>query len=212
VLASATHVDLQDLAAFLTPFYGAPGTVLIRRGDVAEHFMLVIAGQAKVVFGEEGEISPAMARYLTEIDYIDHFTWVAVDGADVSVGGATYVRSTSGSALADISFGIMDQFQGRGLGTLLMGAIARRNGISRFSADVLAENTPMRAILHRAGIEWEPVKRGVAHGTLEVPDPGTFGIPPMTAAALGDAADEVAIRAWHSLATPASPLPPPGTC
>lgn len=54
------------------------------------------------------------------------------------------------------------------------------------------------------------VKRGVAHGTLEVPGPGTFGIPPMTAAALGDAADEVAIRAWHSPATPASPLPPPG--
>ena len=330
VLVGATYVDLQDLAAFLTPFMAPPGTVLIRRGDVAEHFMLVIAGQAKVVFGEEGaqkvtvvaegsilgemallrgrrrastvtavtemrglrggrvafsrllaiagvpdrvvtkarqrlaagmipvpltlrdgtsiglrpiypddrwrlmqagalvspetlyrrffitrEIGPAMARYLTEIDYIDHFTWVAVDSADVSVGGATYVRSASGSALADISFGIMDQFQGRGLGTLLMGAIAvaaRRNGISRFSADVLAENTPMCAILDRAGIEWEPVKLGVAHGTLEVPDPGTFGIPPMTAAALSDAADEVAIRAWHSLATRASPLPPPGTC
>ena len=64
--------------------------------------------------------------------------------------------------------------------------------------------------ISKAGLE--PVKRGVTHGTLDVPDPATFAIPPMTAAALGDAADEVAIRAWHSLATPASPPPPPGTC
>ena len=87
------------------------------------------------------DITPALARYLAKVDYVNHFTWVAVDSADVPVGGATYVRSASDRALADISFLIEDEFQGRGLGTLLMGAIAiaaRRNGISHFCADVLA--------------------------------------------------------------------------
>jgi protein lysine acetyltransferase len=97
-------------------------------------------------------ITAPLARYLAEVDYVDHFAWVAVDSSDVPMGGATYVRSVSDRALADISFLIEDEFQGRGLGTLLMGAVAiaaRRNGIARFCADVLAENVPMRAVLAR---------------------------------------------------------------
>ena len=143
-------------------------------------------------FFTAGPATPAMARYLTEVDYVDHFAWVAIGSADVSVGGASYVRSASDAALADISFLIMDEFQGRGLGTLLMGAVAiaaRRNGISYLSADVLAENTAMRAILNHAGIKWEPTERGVVHGSLEVPDPGKFRVMPGTAAALGDLVD-----------------------
>jgi protein lysine acetyltransferase len=102
------------------------------------------------------QVTAALARYLTEVDYVDHFAWVALGSADTWAGGVTYVRSASDRALAEISFLITDEFRGRGLGTLLMGAVAiaaRRNGISRFSAEVLAENAPMRAILARAGIE-----------------------------------------------------------
>ena len=142
-------------------------------------------------------MAPALARYLTEVDYVDHFAWVALGSADVWAGGATYVRSASDRALADISFLITDEFQGRGLGTLLMGAVAiaaRRNGISRFSADVLAENAPMRAILDHAGIKWESAEAGVMHGCLAIPDPGKFGITPGTAAALAAVVDEMKIR------------------
>ena len=311
VLTAATRADLESLAEFLTPFAAPAGTVLLRRGDIARHFLLMTSGRARVAAGEEaaqkvavvaegsilgemallrgtrrsaavtamtdtrglkggraaftrllaipgvldkvvttarqrlaadlvpvpvtlrdgttaglrpiypgdqqelmrgelfsaktryqrflgaGPVTPALARYLTEIDYVDHFAWVAVDSADVSVGGATYVRSASDRALADISFLITDECQGRGLGTLLMGAAAiaaRRNGISRFCADVLAENTPMRAILDHAGIKWEPAEAGVKHGCVAVPDPGTFGITPGTAAALAAIVDDMNIR------------------
>ncbi len=142
-------------------------------------------------------VTPALARYLTEIDYVDHFAWAAVDSADVLVGGVTYVRLAADRAAAEISFLIKDEFQERGLGTLLMGAVAiaaRRNGISRFSADVIAENAPMRAILDHAGINWEPAEAGVVHGSAAVPDPGRFGITPATAAALGAIVDEMKIR------------------
>ena len=311
VLAAAARADLESLAKFLTPFAAPAGTVLLRRGEVAEHFLLMTSGSARVAFGEDaaqkvtvvaegsilgemallrgtrrsatvtamtgtrglkggraafarllaipgvldkvvttarqrlaagmvpvpvtlrdgttaglrpvypgdqqelmrgelfsartryqrflgpGQVTAALARYLTEVDYVDHFAWVALDGADVLVGGVTYVRSASDPALADISLMINDEFQGRGLGTLLIGAVAiaaRRNGISRFCADVLAENAPARAILNHAGITWEPAEAGVKHGLVAVPDPGTFGITPGTAAALAAIVDDMNIR------------------
>ena len=149
-----------------------------------------------------GPATPAMIRYLTEVDYVDHFAWVAVTSGgvsvgDVSVGGVSYVRSACDLALADISFLITDKFQGRGLGTLLMGAAAiaaQRNAITRFSADVLAENVPMRAILNHAAIGWEPTTTAVVHGVFEAPDPGRFGVTPGTAAALGAIVDTLVIR------------------
>jgi protein lysine acetyltransferase len=151
-------------------------------------------------------ITPATARYLTEVDYVDHFVWVATDAEDsgVGVGGATYIRSRSDPSVADISFSIMDDFQGRGLGGLLMGALAvaaRCHGISRLSADVLAENAPMVAILDRAGMEWDLAERGVRHGSMGVPEPAVFGIPPDTEEALRALVDEIGFRAWHSLST-----------
>jgi len=311
VLAAAARADLESLAKFLTPFAAPAGTVLLRRGEVAEHFLLMTSGSARVAFGEDaaqkvtvvaegsilgemallrgtrrsatvtamtgtrglkggraafarllaipgvldkvvttarqrlaagmvpvpvtlrdgttaglrpvypgdqqelmrgelfsartryrrflgpGQVTAALARYLTEVDYVDHFAWVALDGADALVGGVTYVRSASDPALADISLMINDEFQGRGLGTLLIGAVAiaaRRNGISRFCADVLAENAPARAILNHAGITWEPAEAGVKHGLVAVPDPGTFGITPGTAAALAAIVDDMNIR------------------
>ncbi len=312
VLTAAPRADLESLAKLLIPCAAPAGTVLLRRGDVAGHFLLMTSGSARVASGEEaaqkvtvvaegsilGEMAllrgtprsatvtamtetrclkgaraaftrllaipgvlekvvikarqrlaadtapvpvtlrdgtaaglrpiypgdqhglvrgeplfsaktryqrflgvahmtPALARYLAEVDYVDHFAGVAVDSADAAVGGATDVRSASDPALADISFLIEDEFQGRGLGTLLMGAIAiaaRRNGISRFCADVLAENAPMRAILHHAGITWEPAEAGVVHGYVAVPDPGKFGITPGTAATLAAVVDEIKIR------------------
>ena len=143
------------------------------------------------------QITPALARYLTVVNYVDHFAWVALDSADVMVGGVTYVRSASDRVLADVSLLIKDEFQGRGWGTLLMGAVAiaaRRNGISRFCADVLAENAPMRAVLDQAGITWEPAEAGVMHGSVAVPAPGKFGITPGTAAALAAVVDQMKIR------------------
>lgn len=149
-------------------------------------------------------ITPATARYLTEVDYVDHFVWVAMDGEDIGVGGASYIRSDSDPSVADISFSIMDDVQGRGLGGLLLGALAiaaRRHGISRFSADVLAENAPMVAILNRAGMEWDVSERGVRHGTMGVPEPVHFGITPDTEGPLRALVDEIGFRAWHSLGT-----------
>jgi protein lysine acetyltransferase len=323
LLADATQADLAGLATLVTRFVARPGEVLMRRGDDAEEFMLLTAGEVRVVAGPDGaqttdvvgegsivgelsllraerhastvtaitetrglkggsgafarllgtlgarervvartrqrlaldlvpvpvtlrdgttvrlrpvypddqtrlmegsevasaqsryrrfftsaEISEAAARYLTDVDYVDHFVWVAIDSDDVAIGGASYVRSHAHDPHADISFSIADEYQNRGLGGLLLGALAvaaRHHGISRFTADVLHDNRPMRAILERAGIEWEPAAGPVLHGVSEVPDSAAFGITPDTAHALGVLVDEIGTRAWQSRVTPSPP-------
>jgi CRP-like cAMP-binding protein len=53
VLTAATRADLESLAKLLTPLAAPAGTVLLQRGDVAEHFLLMTSGRARVAPGEE---------------------------------------------------------------------------------------------------------------------------------------------------------------
>jgi CRP-like cAMP-binding protein len=146
--------------------------------------------------------SAETARFLTDVDYVDHFAWAALTGDGLAIGGVSYVRTDTDLGAAEISFSIVDEFQGRGLGTIFMAAIAvaaRRNGIRSFVAEVLAENGPMRAILVRAGMVFEPAEDGVLRGRCPVPDPARMGMPAETAAALGALVEETALGAWHEV-------------
>jgi protein lysine acetyltransferase len=147
--------------------------------------------------------SAETARFLTEIDYVDHFAWAALDEHELPIGGVTYVRTEADVAEAEISFSIVDEFRGRGLGTIFMAAIAvaaRHNGIARFVAEVLVENAPMRAILVHAGMVFGPAEEGVLRGVGPVPDPARLAMAEETAAALGALVEETALGAWHAVA------------
>lgn len=51
VLSDADPEDLAELAALVTRFTAPAGTVLMRSGDAAHHFLLLTAGQVEVVMG-----------------------------------------------------------------------------------------------------------------------------------------------------------------
>ena len=75
---------------------------------------------------------------------------------------------------AEVAFIVGDDYQGRGIGTFLMGALAIAadyHGIQRFTARVLSENYPMRAILDHFGAEWHRDDLGVVTTVIDVPDP-----------------------------------------
>jgi protein lysine acetyltransferase len=55
ILRGAGRADLDSLARLLTPFAATAGTVLLRRGSIADEFLLVTAGTARVAVGEEGQ-------------------------------------------------------------------------------------------------------------------------------------------------------------
>ena len=65
---------------------------------------------------------------------------------------------TPATNLADIAFVVRDEWQGKGIGTLLltrMCEIARARGLSGFTADVLRTNRPMISVFQNSGLKLE---------------------------------------------------------
>lgn len=98
------------------------------------------------------ELSPDLLRYLTEIDYEDHFALAALaldQEPPLGIGIARYVRDPNKPHVAEPAVTIIDDYQGRGLGKLLLEHIMRdavANGITHFRAMLLADNVPMKEL------------------------------------------------------------------
>jgi len=115
--------------------------------------------------------SPALLQYLSEVDYVDHFVWVVIDGSD-PVADGRFVRDENDRTVAEIAFTVADAYQGRGIGSFLIGALslaARVNGVERFTARMLSDNAPMRAIMDRYGAVWQREDVGVITTVIDVP-------------------------------------------
>ncbi|MGZ4186668.1 MAG: N-acetyltransferase family protein [Solirubrobacteraceae bacterium] len=126
------------------------------------------------------ELSEEMVRYLTEIDHHDHEAMIALDErTGEGIGVARYVRNRERSDKAEVAVTVIDDWQGRGVGTILLEVIcgrAREEGIRTFTALMLATNQEMMDVFRGLG----PV-RIVDHdtGTIEIEMPiPTIGVPP----------------------------------
>lgn len=184
MLEKLLRIGRQRLAAFLTP-------IPVRMRDGTQlHLRPVLPGDNERTTNGPVEFSSetlyrrfqtprtpteSMMRYLFEVDYVHHFVWVMTDGFDGPVvADARFVRDEVDPAVAEIAFIVADAYQGRGIGTFLMGALAvaaHYHGVQRFTARVLTENYPMRAILDLLGAEWHRDDLGVVTTVIDVPDP-----------------------------------------
>ena len=149
-------------------------------------------------FQSPGAPSPSLMAYLFEVDYVDHFVWVMTDGVDGPVvAEARFVRIEDDPALAEVAFMVADSYQGRGIGTFLLDALAVAagcDGVQRFSARVLSENDAMRAILDHYGAAWHHDDFGVVTTVVDVPAADRLFIPPDLVGQIRDVARQV-IRA-----------------
>jgi RimJ/RimL family protein N-acetyltransferase len=113
-------------------------------------------------------LGPGMLRYFTEVDHHDHEALVAIDPEHGHmVGVARYVREDD-PHVAEAAITVADEWQGRGVGTLLLRCIAERareENVKRFSAYVLAQNDDMLDLLRRLG---PMTVRGRHHGAIEI--------------------------------------------
>ncbi len=90
-------------------------------------------------------LSGTELRYLTEIDYIDHWAEVAVlkHDPEAIVGVARWIRDERDPHSAEAAIVIGDALQGQGLGRRLGLAIAdaaRLRDVRRFTATMLSDN------------------------------------------------------------------------
>jgi GNAT superfamily N-acetyltransferase len=115
------------------------------------------------------ELGVAELRYLTEIDHHDHEALVAIEPrSGDAVGVGRFVRSERDPVVAEAAITVIDDWQGRGLGTALCNLIAERargEGVRRFTALLLAENQQMLDVLASLGPA-EVVSRDA--GTIEI--------------------------------------------
>lgn len=181
VMGRLVRIARQRLAAYLTaiPISARDGTDLLLRpvlpGDSARTVQGHVEFSGETLyrrFMSARTPSPALMHYLFEVDYVDHFVWVVTEPDGSFVGDARFVRDTDDPTVAEIAFIVGDSYQGRGIGTYLVGAvavIARLEGIEKFTARVMSDNVPMRTILDHLGAYWERDDPGIVTTVVDVP-------------------------------------------
>jgi RimJ/RimL family protein N-acetyltransferase len=135
---------------------------------LADGFARLSAASRQMRFlGVKKELSAAELRYFTDVDHHDHEALGALDRAGGhGVGIARYIRDADDPQAAEIAVTIVDDWQGRGLGTELLAQLsdrAREEGICRFTALADPGNLAVAALLRHAGARLA----GRGRGTVE---------------------------------------------
>ena len=158
----ATSVVLGDgESAFIRPLVPADQPALL-----AFHLRQSRDSVYRRFFSPKPTLSSRELDHFTRVDMHDRVA-LAVEVRDEFVAWASYER-WSGRNDAEAAFMVDDEYHGRGIATLLLehlAAIARTNGIERFTAEVLADNRGMLAVFAKAG--W-PLERRFESGVVDL--------------------------------------------
>jgi len=118
------------------------------------------ASMQRRFFGVKRGFSDAETAFFIDIDFNRHVALVALlneDGRPAIVGGGRYVLVRDGEA--EVAFLVIDSYQGRGIGRLLMKhlvAIAQAKGLRALTAEVLPENAAMLRLFKDFGFKTVP--------------------------------------------------------
>jgi GNAT superfamily N-acetyltransferase len=166
-----------------------PQVVTLRSGDVVQ-VRQVQPGDAPAMarayanLGEQSryrrfftvmpELPEATLQAAVEVDHIDHEALVAVPllSAEI-VGECRFIRRADQPDTADAGVTVIDQWQGRGLGSMLLTRLSERAlevGIEYFAAEILAENRTMLAMLPSLGRVETESSGPVVTARVEIPE------------------------------------------
>ena len=164
---------------------GTPLTIRVMRPDDCDR---IVAAFGKLdadtiytrFFSHRKEIPAAALARIAAIDFVNLASLVATIGSgagETVIASATYVGipAADNAKAAEVAFTVEEDYQRQGLGGKLLAALAvlaRRHGIVRFEAEVLAGNSAMLSVFQRSGL---PMHRraegGTVHITLELGPP-----------------------------------------
>jgi len=112
-----------------------------------------------------------LAAKIVDVDYEDHLTLLVLHGGDegMMIGGAQYSRMDGGRA--EIGVSVDDEWQAKGIGSILLGQLAQAaaaQGVVIFVAEVLPENHTMINVFRGSGF---PLSIRATPGSIEVEFP-----------------------------------------
>ena len=186
-----------------------PQLVTLRSGDVVRIRQVrpddaPALGLAYAKLGEQSryrrfftampELPEATLKAAVEVDHVNHEALVAVPLLSTEiVGECRFIRLPDQPGTAEVGVTVVDAWQGRGLGSALLALLSEHAmdaGIEYFTAEVLAENRTMLALLPGLG-QVETESRGpVVSARVELGEPARQAHPDLldllTAAARGD--------------------------
>ena len=120
-------------------------------------------------FSPKPELSDTELTRFTNVDFVDRVAFVIEEHSEF-IAWASYERWQNRTD-AEVAFMVDDEHHGKGIATLLLehlAAVARHNGIERFTAQTLGDNRGMLAVFAKAG--W-PVHRRFESGVIDVEFP-----------------------------------------
>jgi RimJ/RimL family protein N-acetyltransferase len=118
--------------------------------------------------------SDEQLRYLTDIDGERHMALGAVDASKEGapgVGVARYIRLSEEPTVAEAAILVIDAYQRRGVGSILLVALSRyawHHGIRTFRGYVLPDNRAFLRYLQALGAHKEQVEDGILQLDLPV--------------------------------------------
>ncbi len=147
--AASEHVDLPD------------GSEVLVRPVRPEDKPLFAAGWEHVgeghrrSMGHKRALTPGELEFFTELDHVDHEALGAIEPhTGEGLGVARYVRNPERPNTAEAAVAVIDAWQSRGLGSVLLRRLCRRaraNGIDTFTVSLLTGNPSMLRLFERLG-------------------------------------------------------------
>jgi RimJ/RimL family protein N-acetyltransferase len=122
------------------------------------------------------KFTQAELRYLTEVDGRNHVAIVAESPTQPArrlIGVARFVRLQDDPDTAEVAIVVADDFQGRGVGSLLareLAARARGLGVKRFTATMAGDNRPALRLMEKLTqhLERHPAGRGTTDAVIDL--------------------------------------------
>jgi GNAT superfamily N-acetyltransferase len=145
---------------------------------LAAHFdRLSSESRYRRFFGFRKTPTPDELSRFTEPDFVSHVALVATieQGAGLQgiVGDGRYVVGPDRLQTAELALSVVDAYQRRGIGTLLLEhliPLARQAGVRRLEAEVLASNPRALRFLIRRGFKPRATCGGVCELSLSIED------------------------------------------
>jgi GNAT superfamily N-acetyltransferase len=126
-------------------------------------------------FTSMDHLTDEQLRYLTEVDFENHFAWIAVLPDEPwipGVGVSRWVRIEDEPAVAEGAVTVLDSFQNQGLGSTLLWLAAHsaiEHGVKAFRVWVQGENLPALKMLEVFGVVPHSWDSGIAEVDIPLP-------------------------------------------